>query len=263
MQFDYSLSLNGEEVSKEEWEALIGKGEELVEFRGQWVHIDPENMKKMLEFWNNNETEELNIRSFIDRSSHPEIELDEDGDRFMISLCGKQDFAIHEEPHGFNGKLRQYQKLGYSWMDYMERLGLNPCLADDMGLGKTIQVIALILHKREKDNLLVVPTSVVGNWEREISKFAPSLSTLIYHGNMKHDAILGYDIVLTTLTMVRRNQKIFSQVEWKRVILDEAQNIKNPKAKQTKVLVGLRSHCYVALTGTPIENSVIDLWSIF
>ena len=146
----------------------------------------------------------------------------------------------------------------------MEKLGLNPCLADDMGLGKTIQMIALISDKKGGKNLLVVPTSVIGNWEREFTKFSPSTKVGTYHARNKNIEIFeNSDVVLTTFNMIRKDCKLFKEILWHRVITDEAQNIKNPKSKQSKALFGLKSKYQIALTGTPIENSVVDLWSIF
>ena len=264
VSFEYLLSLNGEDISEEEWKNLIENKEELVQFRGEWVQLDLDHMSRILDFWQSNKAEDMNIFTLLDRASSPDIELDEDTDKFVISLYGKQNFEIQETPKGFIGTLRPYQKVGFSWMCYMETLGLNPCLADDMGLGKTIQMIALISNNKGVKNLLVVPTSVIGNWEREFAKFAPTIKVSIYHATNKSSEIFeNSDVVLTTFNMIRRDYKLFKEVDWYRVIIDEAQNIKNPKAKQSKSLFALKSKYQIALTGTPIENSVIDLWSIF
>ena len=264
VSFEYSLSLNKQDVDEAEWKKLIANKEELVQFRGEWVQLDLDNMSKILDFWQNNKSEDMNILSLLDRAANPDIELDEETDKFVMSLYGKQNFAIQETPKNFIGTLRPYQKLGFSWMSYMEQLGLNPCLADDMGLGKTIQVIALIVNNKQSQNLLVVPTSVIGNWEREFAKFAPTINIVTYHSQNKDTKMFEKsDVVLTTFNMIRKNYKSFNEIKWHRVIIDEAQNIKNPKAKQSKVLFGLNSKHQIALTGTPIENSVVDLWSIF
>ena len=265
MSFEYALSLNGEELSAKEWQELIENKEELVQFRGEWVQLDLENMSKMLDFWNSNQAEDMNIFGLLDRASDPDIELDGNSDEFVMSLYGKQNLEIEETPESFVGTLRPYQKLGFSWMRYMEKLGLNPCLADDMGLGKTIQIIALIAGSVSGKNLLVVPTSVIGNWEREFAKFAPSIKVKTYHSKDKDSSIFEEPdiVVLTTFNIMRKHYKLFDETEWHRIIIDEAQNIKNPKAKQSKALFALNSKYQIALTGTPIENSVVDLWSIF
>ncbi|MDC0864796.1 DEAD/DEAH box helicase [Rickettsiaceae bacterium] len=265
MSFKYALSLNGEELSVKEWRELIENKEELVQFRGEWVQLDLENMSKILDFWNSNQAEDMNIFGLLDKASNPDIELDGDTDEFVMSLYGKQNLEIEETPESFVGTLRPYQKLGFSWMRYMEKLGLNPCLADDMGLGKTIQIIALIAGSISGKNLLVVPTSVIGNWEREFAKFAPSIKVKTYHSKDKDNSIFEKSdvVVLTTFNIMRKHYKLFDKTKWHRIIIDEAQNIKNPKAKQSKALFALNSKYQIALTGTPIENSVVDLWSIF
>ena len=265
ISFEYALSLNRDELSAKEWQELIENKKELVQFRGEWVQLDLENMSRILDFWNNNQVEDMNIFRLLDIASNPDIELDEDTDEFVMSLYGKQNLEIEEAPESFIGTLRPYQKLGFSWMRYMEKLGLNPCLADDMGLGKTIQIIALIAGSVSGKNLLVVPTSVIGNWEREFAKFAPNIKVKTYHSKDKDNSVFeGQDVVvLTTFNIIRKHYKLFDEIKWHRIIIDEAQNIKNPKAKQSKALFALKSKYQIALTGTPIENSVVDLWSIF
>lgn len=264
LSFEYSLSLNGQDITLEEWRRLIANKEELVQFRGEWVQLDLEHMNRMLDFWENNQAEDMNIFQLLNKASHPDIECDHNIDQFLMSLYNKQNFKILDTPDTFHGVLRPYQKQGFSWMQYMEQIGLNPCLADDMGLGKTIQIIAHIAATNNAgNNLLVVPTSVIGNWEREFAKFAPHISINTYHAKNKNHNFTDYNVILTTFTMIRKDYKVFADTIWHRIILDEAQNIKNPKAQQSKSLFGLKAKHYIALTGTPIENSVVDLWSIF
>jgi len=157
----------------------------------------------------------------------------------------------------------------------MEQLGLNGCLADDMGLGKTIQVIAQWVREKElgfsdQPNLLIAPTSVLGNWRKEIERFAPHISTHIHHGGERAadkpafiEACQACDVFITSYALVRKDAKLFDAVEWRRVVLDEAQNIKNPLAAQTKAILQIKSTHKLALTGTPVENRLLDLWSIF
>ena len=264
LSFEYSLSLNGQDLTFEEWRQLIANKEELVQFRGEWVQLDLEHMNRILDFWTNNQVEDMNIFQLLSKASHPDIEFDHNTDQFLMSLYSKQNFKILDTPDTFHGILRPYQKQGFSWMQYMEQIGLNPCLADDMGLGKTIQIIAHIAATNNgENNLLVVPTSVMGNWEREFKRFAPHLSIRTYHAKNKDQDFTHCDVVLTTFTMIRKDYKVFANSIWHRIILDEAQNIKNPNAQQSKSLFALKAKHYIALTGTPIENSVVDLWSIF
>jgi len=178
------------------------------------------------------------------------------------------------------GQLRPYQVRGYSWLAFLRKWGLGACLADDMGLGKTIQAIALFLHEREAGDghraqngpgpaLVLCPTSVVGNWKREINRFAPKLRVMVHHGVGRArgeefvEAAQKHDVVISTYGLARRDVDDLAQVPWSDVILDEAQNIKNPRAKQTQAIRKLPAANRVALTGTPVENRLSELWSIF
>ena len=202
-----------------------------------------------------------------------------------------------KEPEGFVGRLRPYQRRGVGWLSFLRRLGLGACLADDMGLGKTIQAIALLLHSRhlaegqcesrngeaESKNrpaLLICPTSVVANWRHEIEKFAPGLRLLLHHGSGRlngeafRSALTQHDMVITSFGIARRDIDMLERQEWSDLILDEAQNIKNPSAKQTQAIRRLTGNSRtqiergstppfrVALTGTPVENRLLELWSI-
>ncbi len=173
------------------------------------------------------------------------------------------------------GQLREYQKRGVAWLQYLEQLGLNGCLADDMGMGKSFQVIARLVQERQKSKklaptLLIAPTSVVGNWQREMLKFAPHLKAIVHHGTERIQQNQDFttlcqkqDVVITSYTLARKDEKLLSQMQWHRIVLDEAQNIKNPKAAQTRAILKLQAPHRLALTGTPVENRLLDLWSIF
>jgi SNF2 family DNA or RNA helicase len=178
------------------------------------------------------------------------------------------------QPEGLKAQLRPYQLYGYSWLHFFHRWGLGACLADDMGLGKTIQAIALLLQEKETNgylpapSLLICPTSVVTNWEREIQRFAPSLKALIHRGADRlrdeafFEAAKNHDIVLTSYSLARLDAEMMQTVDWLWVILDEAQNIKNPEAKQTQAIRKFPAQFRLALTGTPMENHLSELWSI-
>ncbi|HHP7244493.1 MAG TPA: DEAD/DEAH box helicase, partial [Elainellaceae cyanobacterium] len=213
-----------------------------------------------------------------------DLELEFDRDEaladMMTKLNDKSQLEPIDDPEQLNGHLREYQKRGVSWLQYLEELGLNGCLADDMGLGKTVQVIARLLQEREQaqhngstslsPTLLIAPTSVIGNWHREIQKFAPQLRSHVHHGSQRvtdadafKQAWETYDVLITSFTLARKDAKLLTSVDWHRVVLDEAQNIKNPKAAQTKAILKLSAPHRLALTGTPVENRLLDLWSIF
>jgi SNF2 family DNA or RNA helicase len=176
-------------------------------------------------------------------------------------------------PSGFEGELRPYQERGYAWLRFLRRWGLGACLADDMGLGKTVQTLALILHDREKPEdrapvLLVCPTSVIGNWQREAARFTPDLEVMVHHGGARgrgkalRKTAFKHDVVITSYALLQRDVTALDAVPWKGVVLDEAQNIKNPETKQARAARALTAGYRIALTGTPVENNVGDLWSI-
>lgn len=191
----------------------------------------------------------------------------------LTQLNHQQHFTSLAEPPGFIGELRPYQRRGIGWLAYLRTLGIGACLADDMGLGKTVQSIALLLHVRhvagqQPPALLICPTSVVTNWRREVERFAPTLRVLVHHGGSRlaGEAFLqqmpNYDLILTSYGTARRDVEFLAAFTWSDLILDEAQNIKNPTAKQTQAVLQLNAHNHIALTGTPVENRLSELWSI-
>lgn len=196
----------------------------------------------------------------------------------LEQLNQHQHFTPLAEPAGFIGELRPYQQRGVGWLAYLRALGIGACLADDMGLGKTVQSIALLLYMRQAEMqavvgqqppaLLICPTSVVANWRREVERFAPILRVLVHHGGgrLAGDAFLQqaptYDLIITSYGTARRDVEVLARFTWSDLILDEAQNIKNPTAKQTQAVLQLNAHNRIALTGTPVENRLSELWSI-
>ena len=172
------------------------------------------------------------------------------------------------QPPGFNGTLREYQARGVGWLAFLGRLGLGACLADDMGLGKTAQLIGSLLADPLPDPTVVVcPVSVLGNWQRELATFAPGLRVMIHHGPDRDvdrlpDAVARCDVVLTTYSLVARDIDVLSEIDWGRLVLDEAQQVKNSGTAQARAVRRLRATRRVALTGTPVENRLSELWSI-
>jgi SNF2 family DNA or RNA helicase len=278
IEYRYELSISGQPVSEAEWQELVNAKTPLVQFRGQWIELDQQKMQQMLAFWQKHgtETSEIALSDLMKQAVEQEDELEVEHDAALATMLEK----LHDRtklkaitnPRSLKGKLRAYQKRGVAWLQYLEQLGLNGCLADDMGLGKTIQIIALLLldAKPDSQTLLIAPTSVLSNWQKEIEKFAPKLRVLIHHGSKRHNeektfkaAVTEHDIVITSFTLARKDAKLFNSLKWQRLVLDEAQNIKNPKAAQTKAILKLNSEYRHALTGTPVENRLLDLWSIF
>lgn len=286
VQYQYDLAIGDQKISEEEWRELVQAKSPLVQFRGQWMHLDQDKMQQMLEFWKTQQAEnpDMSLLDFMRMTAEggDDVEVDFNRDKTLAQMLkqlqDKSKLAAITDPKTLQGTLRDYQKRGVSWLHYLEQLGLNGCLADDMGLGKTVQVIARLAQEREQatesgtipPTLLIAPTSVVGNWRKEIQKFAPHLRSIVHHGNERAKAVKDFeamadqnDVVITSFTLARKDSKLFDAVPWHRIVLDEAQNIKNPKAAQTKAILKLSATHRLALTGTPVENRLLDLWSIF
>jgi SNF2 family DNA or RNA helicase len=281
VQYQYQLAIGGQPVTKQEWQQLVNAKTPLVQFRGEWMELDRDKMQQLLEFWQSHAQEqpEMTLLDLMKLAAESEEELEVDHDdalaEMMTLLQDKSRLEPIPDPPKLQGTLRDYQKRGVSWLQYLEALGLNGCLADDMGLGKSAQVIVRLVNEKESmesvpPTLLIAPTSVVGNWLHEIAKFAPHLQAMVHHGSDRikqsadfKKASLKHDVVITSFTLARKDEKLLSSVEWQRVVLDEAQNIKNPKAAQTRAILKLPAKHRLALTGTPVENRLLDLWSIF
>ena len=208
-------------------------------------------------------------------AGQPQARVDEAFERIREELARGERPEAQDEPEGFEGTLRHYQREGLGWLAFLERMGLGGCLADDMGLGKTIQVLAMFVRRKHvlqdggvahRPSLVVVPKSLVFNWIEEARRFAPSLRTLNYTGNARLDdagALSDHDIVLTTYGTLRRDIVTHRETEFDYVVLDEAQSIKNAASQAAKACRLLRARHRLALTGTPVENHIGELWSIF
>jgi SNF2 family DNA or RNA helicase len=275
INFDYRYAIGEHEVSSEEWQQLIASKSALVYFRGQWMQLDPAEMAKMQKLIESSQQDKHSgdLQDLLLMAADEEqysIELDDTINEMLLSLKNKDKLVLIAQPENLKATLRPYQIRGLSWLSYLENLGMNPCLADDMGLGKTMQVIALLLTApKQQAALLIAPTSVIGNWYKELEKFAPNIKATIHHGakRTKQEAfsqvMADNDIVITSYGLIRKDKALFKSATWSRLIIDEAQNIKNPAATQTKVITSIRANSRIALTGTPIENRLMDLWSIF
>lgn len=279
--YQYQLSIGGQLVTPEEWQQLVEAKTPLVWFRGEWMELDRDKMQEMLQFWqtHQNESPEVSLQDLLKLGAQSEDDWEWDHDQnlreMFARLSDKNAFAPVEDPRSLQATLRDYQRRGVSWLQYLESLGLNPCLADDMGLGKTLQVITCLLKEREEredvpPTLVIAPTSVIGNWRKEIERFAPRLRTLVHQGGTRTrekqafvESCAAHDVVLTSFALARLDEKLLHDVQWQRVVVDEAQNIKNPQAAQTKAILKLSASHRLALTGTPVENRLRDLWSIF
>jgi len=290
VDYRWRIAVGDRALSMKEFEQLASQDSPLVQVEGQWVEIRPEDVQAAMEFISRNpggkiraaDALRLAYASDAEQTGVPVLGMEASG--WVASLFGEaereQQLPKIEQPEGFIGGLRPYQLKGVSWLSFLDRMGLGACLADDMGLGKTIQLLALLQYEREQagaagqdpsqlgPTLVVAPMSVVGNWRREAARFTPAIRSMVHHGVERLsgdsfvDAAHESDLVVTTYALAHRDRDDLGRIRWRRVALDEAQNIKNPSAKQTRALRGLDAPRRVALTGTPVENRLSELWSI-
>ncbi len=284
IRYEWELSLGDTTLSREEFEQLAALKVPLVQLRGQWVQLDAEQIEAAIQFWEKQQRRgqmsllEAAQLALGAETAHglPLDEVQAEGwvAEWLDRLSDNHRLSELPQPATLNGNLRPYQRFGFSWLAFYRRWGLGAILADDMGLGKTIQALALLLYEKESlgklpaPTLLICPTSVVTNWERETRRFAPSLKVMVHQGpNRLRDqafvqAVENTDLVLTSYALLRMDAETLQSVRWYGVILDEAQNIKNPSAKQSQAARKLTAEFRFALTGTPVENRLTELWSI-
>jgi non-specific serine/threonine protein kinase len=302
LDFRAELTLEGEPLSRAEVEALLAGTSGLALLRGQWVEVDRERLERTLKRFREAErlaadgrlgfAEAMRMLAGADIGADDEegqaSAADRDWSRIgagpwlaerLAGLRSPEGLARVQPGREFRGTLRPYQEAGVRWLHLCSELGLGACLADDMGLGKTIQVLSLLLvHRKESGkgdarlpSLLVAPASLLANWTAELERFAPSLTALVAHpsamrpeklASIEPAALTATDLVITSYGSLLRIPWLQTSA-WNLVILDEAQAIKNPGAKQTRAVKQLRSRARIALTGTPIENRLSDLWSLF
>ncbi|HEU4557297.1 MAG TPA: DEAD/DEAH box helicase [Longimicrobium sp.] len=291
--YDWKLSLGDQPVTAAELQALARHKAPLVRFRGQWVEVRPEEMEAALRLFQRGASGEMSAAEALRLAMSGGEDATPEGlevagieaHGWLRDLLAAEDgtAAPVPEPPGFAGTLRPYQSRGVGWLSFLDRLGVGACLADDMGLGKTVQLLALLLAeraegaggkrgkkraKRPPPTLMVCPMSLVGNWQREAARFAPSLVVHVHHGAERlsgdalRQAVSGADLVITTYALAARDREQLAEVEWGRVVLDEAQNVKNAAARQSQAVRSFRAPRRIALTGTPVENRLAELWSI-
>ncbi|HZY89952.1 MAG TPA: DEAD/DEAH box helicase, partial [Gemmataceae bacterium] len=281
VKFDWKAALGEHELSLKELEELARLKAPLVRVRGQWVQVSAEEIQAALDFWKKKGAGEATLREVVrmalggaraaDGLEVAGVSADGWVADFLGQLEGQAQFEELAAPPSFHGTLRPYQVRGYSWLAFLRRWGLGACLADDMGLGKTVQTLALVQRDWEtnrRPTLLVCPTSVVGNWQKEAQRFTPELPVLVHHGLKRargaafEKEVGRHALVLSSYALLHRDQEALAKVNWAGVVLDEAQNVKNPETKQSRAARALKADYRVALTGTPVENHVGDLWSI-
>ncbi|MCG1021546.1 DEAD/DEAH box helicase [Sutcliffiella horikoshii] len=294
VNFEWRFSTRNTELSEEEFLALVEENRRLVQIKGEWVVLDPgfiEEIKRMMKHAEENgirmedllksnaagmggeipDDSESNSSYSVQDISY---ELTGSAERLIEQLYQGKDIPPFDVPETFKGELRPYQEHGAAWLSFLKEHGFGACLADDMGLGKTIQLIAYFLSCKEKEPegppvLIICPTSVLGNWQKELEKFAPSLDVMLHYGpnrgkgSIFREAVLGFDVVLTSYAISHLDEEELASVGWRTICLDEAQNIKNADTKQSQAVRNLSGGHHIALTGTPMENRLSELWAIF
>ncbi len=266
--FSWKIAIGDTLLTKEEFEKLTRSAQGIVKFKDQYVYLDPseiEGLRKQLEKSPKYSGPELLRIALSDEFQGAPIGIDSQVASLSNSLRKSEKV---EPPSSILAQMRPYQVRGYSWLYKNLRLGFGSIIADDMGLGKTLQVIATILKLKEEGGLdtskalVVVPTSLLSNWLNEINRFAPKLTAAIYHGPTRKLPKELPEITLTTYGVIRTDLENFKKYKWKLVVADEAQNIKNPLASQTKSLKSLPAESFIAMSGTPVENRLSEYWSI-
>jgi SNF2 family DNA or RNA helicase len=286
IKYEWELSVGEQRISRREFEELVGLKQPLVRFRGEWIALDPAHVNAALKFFDRQTPDgEVTLLDAL-KLTVPDSGVEADGGlqvetvevegglaQLLERLRNPDQSEAPPVPETLHGTLRPYQERGFGWLVQMRRLGLGACLADDMGLGKSVQTITIWLHEREPGRidspaLLVCPTSVVGNWRHEINRFAPSLRVYTHQGpdRLRGDkftrAMANVDVVLTSYALLSRDLDTLKRISWSDVVLDEAQNIKNSVTKQAQAARALKADYRLALTGTPVENRLTELWSI-
>jgi superfamily II DNA or RNA helicase len=283
LEFDWRVAIGDQKLSLRELEALARLKTALVRVRGQWVQVSAEEIAAALAFLKKQATGQATAGELVRMAlgaagpgpggvAVAGVEATGWFGDLLRQLQGEASFAELPAPPGFRGSLRPYQLRGYSWLAFLSRWGLGACLADDMGLGKTVQTLAFVQKGREggerRPTLLICPMSVVGNWKKEAERFTPDLPVLVHHGQKRtRDAAFVQEagkhaLVLSSYALLHRDADLLQKVDWAGVVLDEAQNIKNAETRAAQAARALKADHRIALTGTPVENHVGDLWSI-
>ncbi|WP_131763359.1 DEAD/DEAH box helicase, partial [Actinomadura fibrosa] len=280
VDFKWDLAIGDAAIDEDELAELARLKTPLVRLRGQWVELDEEQLEAALDFLRQPRRGRMSAAEAIRAIVHagdealPLTGVDADG-TFGDLLSGEADRRLVPipAPEELDADLRPYQERGLAWLAFMDGLGLGALLADDMGLGKTISVLSLLVHERQGGaapgpTLAILPMSLVGNWQREAARFAPKLRVHVHHGTGRYrgdglaEAVANADLVLTTYGTAARDAEELARLGWERVVCDEAQALKNSGTRQARAVRSIPARTRIALTGTPVENHLTELWSI-
>ncbi|MDP1394641.1 DEAD/DEAH box helicase [Lysinibacillus capsici] len=297
LTFKWQFSMNGQTISAEQFKKLVDEKREFIRIGTEWFRVDANWMQEMRELMQQAEDESWTVRELLFRELPEDLSApleEEDADdalrddpifalemqqslkAYMEQLLEKKGLPAVSIPLSLQTELRPYQLEGFEWLVFMRQQGFGACLADDMGLGKTVQLITYLLHIYEsstytKPSIIICPTSVLGNWQKELARFAPSLIVHThYQANRAKDEEFKNlvtaerpHVILSTYGTVSQDTEFLQDIEWATVVLDEAQNIKNMQTLQSKAIRKLLGDHHIALTGTPVENRLSELWAIF
>jgi len=269
LEFSYEVSLGDTKISLAEFRKLVKSKTNLVKFNDEYVMLDPSEIDSLFKQSQKplpeiNKAIDILHYGLAQEINGIQLNTSKDLDSFIKMLTKTEKVSI---PSNLNAQLRPYQERGFKWLYSNFKKNLGSCIADDMGLGKTLQVITLLLKvhsakSSDTPSLVVCPTTLIGNWVKECAKFAPSLRVSVYHGAERSLKTKGTDIVISSYGILRRDLKKFNKHDWNLFIIDEAQNIKNSTAKQSQAVRKIPAGFRIALTGTPVENRLTELWSI-
>lgn len=267
--FNWQVAIGDTLMSEAEFNKLLNKSEGLLKYKSRYIYVNQSDLEKIHKHFTS--TKELSAFEMLRAALSGEYQGAAIGltDEVRDLIAELTNFSEIELPKGINAQLRPYQHRGFSWMYRNAKIGFGSVLADDMGLGKTLQVITTLLKYKEdgllenEKALVVAPTGLLTNWETEIAKFAPTLKTKIYHGAArKFDKKDDFDVLISSYGIVRSDAKELKKKKWHSLVIDEAQNIKNTNTEQTKAVKTIGANHFIALSGTPVENRLSELWSI-
>jgi SNF2 family DNA or RNA helicase/uncharacterized Zn finger protein len=267
--FDWQIALGDQLMSAKEFANLVKGLSGIVNIKGNYVLVDQKEIQQLMNSLTADKElsgHELLQAALTEEYKEARISISSEVRTLIRSMLEETEIG---QPAGINALLRPYQQRGWKWLYRNANLGFGSIIADDMGLGKTLQVITLLLRFKEEERLkaqpalIIVPTTLIYNWQKEIERFAPGLTVSVYHGAGRQFCETGYDLLITSYGMARRDIEVLQKKKWSAIIIDEAQNIKNPFTEQTKAVKKLKAPVKIAMSGTPVENRMSEYWSIF
>jgi len=269
LDFEWQVAVGDTLMDEAEFRKLLQKSEGLIKFKTQYIYVEKEDLEKLYKHFS--QSKEMSAFQMLRTA----LSGDYFGAKVVVGDEVKQlikeltEFKEIPVPQGLHAQLRPYQQRGFSWIYRNTRIGFGSVLADDMGLGKTLQVITTVLKFKEeglldKEKILIVaPTGLLTNWQSEFRKFAPGINVEIYHGPQRDlENLNNYDVLITSYGIARSDALLLKKMKWHSMVIDEAQNIKNQNTAQTKAVKSIKSGNFIALSGTPVENRLSELWSI-